>query len=62
MILLTEVIHNGCELSKNDLIADLGKTETIPEVFTPHSKAQRKRYIGIINRFGKIHSKSIHDQ
>lgn len=40
---------NGCELGKNYLIADLGKTETIFEVFTPHSKAERKRYIGIIN-------------
>lgn len=49
MILLTEVIHNGCELGKNDLTADLGKTEAILEVFTPHSKAERKRYIGIIN-------------
>lgn len=49
LILLPEVIHNGCELGKNYLIADLGKTETIFEVFTPHSKAERKRYIGIIN-------------
>ena len=62
MILLTEVIHNGCKLSKNDLTADLGKIKTIAEVFTPHSKAERKRYIEMINRFGKIHSKSIHDQ
>lgn len=49
MMLLTEVIHNGCRLSKNDLIADLGKSKTIAEVFTPHSKADRKRYIGLIN-------------
>lgn len=49
MIVLPEVIHNGCELGKNDLIADLGKTETILELFTPHSKAETKRYIGIIN-------------
>lgn len=44
MILLTEVIHNGCELSKNDLIADLGETETIPEVFT-HTAKHRERDI-----------------
>lgn len=62
MILLTEVIHNACKLSKNDLIADLGKIKTRAEVFTQHSKADRKRYIGMINWFGKIHSKSIDDQ
>lgn len=62
MILLTEVIHNGCKLSEKDLIADLGKTETIGKVFTAHSKAERNRYIGMINWSGKILSKSIHDQ
>lgn len=49
MILLTEVIHNGCKLRKNYLIADLGKIKTIAEVFTPHSKADKERYIGMIN-------------
>lgn len=49
MILPTEVIHNACKLSKNDLIADLGKIKTRAEVFTQHNKADRKRYIGMIN-------------
>jgi len=49
MILLTEVIHNGCKLNKNDFTADLGKIKTIAEVSTPHSKADRKRYTGTIN-------------
>lgn len=44
MMLLTEVIHNGCELSKDDLTADLGKIKTIAEVFAPQSKADRKIY------------------
>lgn len=49
MIALTKVIHKGCKLSEDDLIADLGKIRTIAEVFSPQSKADRKRYIGMIN-------------
>lgn len=38
MIVLTGVIHNGCKLSKDNLIADLRKAKTIAKVF--HSRKQ----------------------